>query len=388
MERYYPFEHKEEKEREKTAYRENVRYPEHTEQPAEGKKEETGKGRRGGNSAISRVLHSGNVTKRTEAINARRSAQERSSETESDHQRRESSFRNGRAGTEKSSARRNETERNDLRGRRLALKVSEHSDVGCFLETEDGKRILLPFAEQTRKPDLGETIQVSIYEDKGGRLTATMREPVIEVGNTGVLPVAAVTKIGAFADNGMPKQVLIPFKEMLHTPMAGEDVLLFIYLDKSGRQAGTMRVYRHLRKDSPYQEGDHVEGFVYEIKPGLGAFVAVDDTYYGLIPERELFTELKYGDRVTARVSKVREDGKLDLLLREKLYMEVDKDAEFILRRITENGGILPYADKADADMIRREFSMSKNQFKRALGALYKKRLIEIDREKDMVRLL
>jgi len=115
--------------------------------------------------------------------------------------------------------------------------VKENSEYGSFLETEDGKRILLPFAEQTVRPQPGDKVKVSIYEDKGGRLTATMREPLVKVGETGILTVAAVTKIGIFADNGMPKQVLIPFREMLHTPEPGDQIPVYLYLDKSGREA-------------------------------------------------------------------------------------------------------------------------------------------------------
>lgn len=357
MERFYPFEHRKETEK----------------KPYEERKETvsgvTGKGRRDGNSTSSLVIHSGNVTDRARQINERKEREKDPVKYRKEHP--------GHFDAE-----------HDLRGKRLALKVQENTEYGSFLETEAGKRILLPFAEQTERPAAGDTVKVSIYEDKGGRLTATMREPLIPVGQTGVLTVAAVTRIGVFADNGMPKQVLIPFREMLHTPEAGENILVYIYLDKSGREAGTMRVYKHLEKDSGYQKDDQVEGFVYEINPELGVFVAVDDRYYGMIPISEVFQELHYGDRVTARVSKVREDGKLDLLLRDKLYTAADRDADKILQALRDEGGVLPYADRADAEMIKECFSMSKNQFKRALGWLYKKRLISIDRDRDTVTLL
>jgi len=355
MERYYPFEHK--KEEEKKPVNETVH----------ASSGQIGKGRRDGNSASSLVIHSGKVTERAKQIEERK---------------------NRKNNPVPAGKKKRFDAQTDLRGKRLEMKVQENTEYGSFLETSDGKRILLPFAEQTVRPNPGETVKVSIYEDKGGRLTATMREPLIKIGETGVLTVAAVTKIGTFADNGMPKQVLIPFREMLHTPEIGDQILVYLYLDKSGREAGTMRVYRHLSKGSGYRENDRVEGFVYEVNPELGVFVAVDDRYYGMIPISEVFSPLKYGDRIEARVSKVREDGKLDLLLREKLYQSADSDADRIMEELRSNGGKLPYADRADSEMIREKFSMSKNQFKRALGWLYRKRLIDIDREEDTVTLL
>jgi len=374
MERFYPFEHKKEQEEKQETVRE---------EQASG---EQGKGRRDGNSRSSLVIHSGKVTERARQIKERKE-RENNPGTYRPYRRddRKDRFAEHRGnGFEK---KRFDSEK-DLRGKHLELVVKENSEYGSFLETEDGKRILLPFAEQTVRPQPGDKVKVSIYEDKGGRLTATMREPLVKVGETGILTVAAVTKIGIFADNGMPKQVLIPFREMLHTPEPGDQILVYLYLDKSGREAGTMRVYRHLQKESGYKENEHVEGFVYEVNPDLGVFVAVDDRYYGMIPISEVFSTLKYGDRIEARVSKVREDGKLDLLLREKLYQSADRDAEVILETLKANGGSLPYADRADSDFIRENFSMSKNQFKRALGGLYRKRLIDIDRENDSVTLL
>ena len=387
MERYYPFEHR--KEREKEEQSETVRH--------EKEEKETFRGRRDGNSAASVVIHSGRVTERARQIRDRKERESLYAGEKKDPSfgkgRRDGSgktdrnFRYGRSGGVDGGKKERFDAENDLRGKRCRLKVEENTEFGSFLSIGSGKKILLPFAEQTVRPSVGDEVEVSIYEDKGGRLTATMREPLVRVGTTGVLTVAAITKIGAFADNGMPKQVLIPFREMLHTPEAGDQILVYIYLDKSGREAGTMRVYRHLQKGSGYSKDDRVEGFVYEVNPELGVFVAVDDRYYGMIPVSEVFEELKYGDRIEARVSRIREDGKMDLLLREKLYSAADKDAEKILKALEEENGFLPFADKADTGLIRSRFSMSKNQFKRALGYLYKKRLIDINRDEDTVQL-
>lgn len=285
--------------------------------------------------------------------------------------------------------------------RAYGAEVIKTSDIGAFVEApdaiinsaygrklSDSNSILLPFSEQIGRPVRGDVVKVYFYEDKGGRLAATMRTPILRDGEVGILTVAAVTSIGAFLDNGVPKQVLLPFKEQIVAPKVGDEVLVWIYSDKSGRQAATMRVYGHLDKHSPYKEDDRVTGFVYEINQKLGIFVAVDNKYYGLVPMAEAFKEYEYGDEVEARVAKVREDGKLDLLIRDKLYKTVNEDADVILYELKRNNGFLPYGDRADAAFIEETYAMSKNQFKRALGHLYKNRVVELDREKDTVRLI
>lgn len=267
------------------------------------------------------------------------------------------------------------------------LQVVENSQIGSFLALEDGKRVLLPFAEQIGRPAEGEMVQVYLYEDKGGRLTATMRSPILKVGELGILKVAEVSRIGLFLDNGVPKQLLVPFREQICTPKVGANVLVYVYTDKTGRQAATMRVYQHLDSHSPYGADAHVKGFVYEINPDMGVFVAVDERYFGLIPKAEMLRPFHYGEEIEARVLRVREDGKLDLSVREKSYLSIAQDAEAVLYELKRNGGKLGYADKADAAFIEETYAMSKNQFKRAIGHLYKEKKIQIDREQDSIQL-
>ena len=363
-----------------------------------------GKGRRGGNAAASMVIHSGNFR-----------GNRAGAEIDSDRPRRtKDSGKDRRNFSERGGNRKDSFDRGG-KGRKAArplspealfskvyqCRIEKTSDVGAFvaapdeiMKSEFGKKvaesglILLPFAEQLGRPARGAEVNVYFYEDKGGRLAATMRAPILRNGELGILTVAAVTKIGVFLDNGVPKQVLLPFKEQILTPEVGDEVLVYVYADKSGRQAATMRVYQHLEKNSPYHEDDRVTGFVYEINPKLGIFVAVDNKYYGLVPIRETFKEYEYGDEIEARVAKVREDGKLDLLIRDKLYKTVDEDANVILYELRRNNGFLPYGDRADAKFIEETYAMSKNQFKRALGHLYKNHIVELDRTADTVRLL
>ena len=151
-----------------------------------------------------------------------------------------------------------------------------------------------------------------------------------------------------------------------------------LYLDKSKRLCATMKVYERLHSDSPYQKGDQVTGTVYRVNPETGVFVAVDNRYFGLIPKKEIYDNYRTGDQVNARVTEVRSDGKLNLAVRDKAYLQMDTDSETILNAMESFGGYLPFGEKAEPDKIKRELKMSKNAFKRALGHLLKEGKIEI----------
>ena len=139
-----------------------------------------------------------------------------------------------------------------------------------------------------------------------------------------------------------------------------------------------MNVYDSLRTDSPYGREDRVRGRVYEISDNFGAFVAVDNLYSALIPKKELYGEVEPGKDVEARVVQVREDGKLTLSIRDKAYLQMDKDADMLLELMERRDGRLSFNDKASPELIRRETGMSKNEFKRAVGRLLKERKIQI----------
>ena len=196
--------------------------------------------------------------------------------------------------------------------------------------------------------------------------------PRITLGCAARLRVAQVGNIGAFLDWGLEKDLLLPFKEQTKRVAAGEECLAALYIDKSNRLCATMNVYPYLDTDSPYEKDDRVTGTVYEISQNFGAFVAVDDKYSALIPKRELYGEVEIGDTVNARVTEVKEDGKLTLSIREKAYLQIGQDAQKILELIDSFDGALPFTDKASPEVIRRETQMSKNEFKRAVGHLLK----------------
>lgn len=265
-------------------------------------------------------------------------------------------------------------------GEKQELLVVKEVAFGVYLaeEMNASEKVLLPKKEVEAGTKCGDTVTVFLYKDSSDRPIATKREPALTLGQTAVLKVKDVTKIGAFLDWGLEKELLLPFREQTCKLYPGDEVLAALYLDKSSRLCATMKVYPYLKKNSPHQINEEVHGRVYEISDNFGTFVAVDDQYSGLIPKREGDTGLKVGNLITARVSGVKEDGKLDLSVRDKAYLQMDEDAEYVMQTIEDFDGVLPFDDKARPETILREFGLSKNAFKRAVGRLMKQGRIEI----------
>lgn len=272
-------------------------------------------------------------------------------------------------------------------GMKQRLVVQRMKEFGAYLgETQtDTLSVLLPKKQIPEGTNIGDEVEVFIYKDSEDRMIATTKTSKLQVGEVGVLKVKEVTKIGAFLDMGLDKDLLLPYKEQTDKVFKDNECLVALYVDKSKRLAATMKVYDYMSAESPYEKDAKVTGTVYEISENLGAFVAVDNRYFGLIPNKELYTKVYPGATIEARVTKVREDGKLDLSLREKAHVQMDTDAEKILQVIEEFDGILPFNDKVNPEVIKREFQMSKNAFKRAVGRLLKEGKIEIT-EKSIKR--
>lgn len=262
--------------------------------------------------------------------------------------------------------------------RLVAVKIADHGAYLAEDRNADKERVLLPIKQVPEGTRVGSEIDVFIYKDSKDRPIATVNRPLIMLGETAVLKVNEVTKIGAFLDWGLEKDLLLPYKEQTKKLHAGEECLVAMYIDKSSRLCLTMNVYDYLDTDSNYKAGDRVEGRVYLISDNFGAFVAVDNEYSALIPVKELYGDVKVGQTVNARVTEVKEDGKLTLSIREKAYLQMDEDAERVMKVIEAFDGVLPFNDKASPETIKREFNMSKNEFKRAVGRLYKERRVEI----------
>lgn len=262
-------------------------------------------------------------------------------------------------------------------GEKQVLTVVKIVDFGVYLGNNE-ERVLLPKKQVPKGVEPGDPIEVFLYRDSSDRMIATTHEPKLAMGELAVLEVADAGKMGAFLDWGLEKDLFLPFKEQTVKVKKGDKCLVSLYIDKSGRLCATMKVYAMLRTDSPYKKDDHVRGIVYDKSDEFGVFVAVDGKFSARIPKKDAYGRLHIGEEIEARVTNVKEDGKLDLSVRDKIPQQMDADAEVIYRRLTEYGGSLPFTDKADPEVIREEFKMSKAAFKRAIGRLLKERKIEI----------
>ncbi|MCR5770424.1 MAG: S1 RNA-binding domain-containing protein [Butyrivibrio sp.] len=266
-------------------------------------------------------------------------------------------------------------------GEKQTLVVTKKVDFGIYLAeegTDGSERVLLPKKQVPKDIKIGDKLEVFLYKDSDDRLISTLTEPKLMLHQVGRLTVTDVGKVGAFMDWGLEKDVLLPFHEQTRRVRKGEEVLCALYIDKSSRLCVTMNVYEYLSTDSGYEKDSRVSGVVYEMSDNFGAFVAVDDKYSALIPKKELYGDIQIGDTVNARVITVRDDGKLTLSIREKTVLQMDIDAKKILEEIDAYNGVLPFTDKASPDIIRDKISMSKNEFKRAVGRLLKEGKIEI----------
>ncbi|MEF9933952.1 MAG: S1-like domain-containing RNA-binding protein [Clostridium sp.] len=257
------------------------------------------------------------------------------------------------------------------------LKVIREADFGVFLGCEDEDEVvLLPKKQVPRGTNIGDDIEVFVYKDSEDRDIATTRTPKIVIGDLAVLKVVDYTKIGAFLDWGLEKDLFLPFKQQVDSIAVGNSYLVGLYVDKQGRLCATMKVYDLLSCESPYKDNDMVKGTVIKLST-IGAFVAVDNKYQGLILIKELFGTPKVGDEVEVRIKKVREDGKLELSLRMPTKKQIEVDAKIILDKIDSNFGTLYLNDSSDPEDIKRELAMSKGAFKRAVGRLLKEGAIK-----------
>lgn len=254
-------------------------------------------------------------------------------------------------------------------------------DFGIYLaeDMDSETHVLLPAKQVPENVTLGDRVRIFLYKDSKDRLIATTNEPKLTLGGFAVLRVKEIGKIGAFLDWGLEKDLFLPYKEMTQKVEPEDEILVTLYIDKSNRLCASMKgIYDLLRKDSPYQKDDKVNGRVYEFSDNFGTFVAVDDQFSARIPNYEDHSFLRIGDVIEAKVVGVKPDGKLDLTLREKAYIQMDADAEKILALLDSYAGVLPFSEKASPEVIKRETGLSKNAFKRAIGHLYKERLIDL----------
>ena len=265
-------------------------------------------------------------------------------------------------------------------GEMQELEVAKIVNIGAYLQSEDKEktedRVLLPIKQVPAGTKVGDKINVFVYRDSDDKIIATVKKPKITLGEIATLKVVEMSRIGAFLNWGLEKDLFLPFKEQIGDIRLNGEYMVGLYIDKSDRLCATMNLFKVLRTDSPYKVNDIVKGTVFSLKRGLGAMVAVENKYLGLIHEGEIIKPLHPGQSVEVRVSNIKEDGKLDLSLKDAPRLQIDKDGEKILKVLIRNKGSLPLNDDSSPEEVNKILGMSKSSFKKASGRLMKRRLI------------
>lgn len=272
-------------------------------------------------------------------------------------------------------------------GKYNQLEVVKEVDFGMYLDGGEDGEILLPkrYVPEDCKP--GDMLNVFIYLDMDERLVATTLHPYVQVGEFACLEVAWVNQFGAFLDWGLMKDLFVPFREQKMKMLKGNRYIVHVHLDEeSYRIMASAKVERYLSKERPaYRVGEEVEVLVWQ-KTDLGFKAIIDNRFSGMLFHNEIFQPVEVGMRLKAYVKHVREDGKIDLQLQRGGARKVDDFAEVLLQYLKENDGYCALHDKSDAETIYGTFGVSKKTFKKAVGDLYKKRLIAL--EEEGIRLL
>ena len=263
-------------------------------------------------------------------------------------------------------------------GKIQVLEVLRDTSAGLFLGDGQGEDVLLP-GQYTDRIRVHEEVQVFVYKDSENRLIATTNLPVAQVGDFACLEVKEATSFGAFLNWGTDKDLFVPFDEQLHKLKKGDWCEVFIFIDeKSGRLVGSTKLGRFLNKDTgAITEGEQVELIIWE-ESELGLRVIINKQYEGLLFYSDLFQDVLQGDILEGYISKKRPDGKLDVRLGKRGYQNIEPNADKVHEVLVKAGGFLPFNDHSDPEQIVETFKMSKKLFKKAIGLLYKQRVIEI----------
>ena len=271
-------------------------------------------------------------------------------------------------------------------GRYNTLKILRETSSGYFLDGEELGDILLPgkYVPHGLKPE--EEVEVFLYFDSEDRIIATKEEPYCEVGEFALLEVVEVNEIGAFLNWGLQKDLLVPFREQKVKMEPGSWHVVHVYLDEqTNRIAASAKVDKFLGKDpDPYKPGEEVELFIYGPCP-LGYNAIINNSHWGMLYAGEVFQPLNRGEHISGYISKVREDGKIDVSLYPAGKKKAETSSELIVEFMKRNDGFMKFTDKSPADEIYETFGISKKNFKMSLGKLYKERLVKIS--PDGVRL-
>ncbi len=267
------------------------------------------------------------------------------------------------------------------------LRVVKMVSIGCYLDGEEHGEILLPRRYVPENIEVDQYIDVFIYFDSEDRIIATTEEPKLKLGKIAMLKVVSVTHAGAFLDWGLSKDIFVPFKEQKQRMEVGNWYIVGLYIDyETNRLAASAKIDKFLDNTPPeYEVGQEVDILVYG-KTDLGYNAIVNNAHWGVLYENEVFRHLSRGKRLTAYIKKVRDDEKIDLILQKPGYEKVDEISTGILDKLEKNNGVLWLTDKSAPEEIYGLLGISKKVFKKAIGALYKAKLITL--EENAIRLV
>ncbi len=258
------------------------------------------------------------------------------------------------------------------------LTVKKQVKFGYYLDGLSWGEILLPNNVAPADLQIGQEISVFLYLDSEDQLIATTERPRIMVGQVASLPVVAITKVGAFLNWGLKKDLLVPFSEQQIPLKEGQHYLVYCYVDLSNRIVASTKLDRHIHKTpANYQVGDKVAVIVSD-QTDLGYKVVIEQQHWGVLYKNEVFKPLRRGDKLTAYVMKVRDDGKIDLRLVSTTHKQAQELTDRVLHKLRQNGGKLALTDSSSPEQIYDTFGVSKKAFKQAIGALYKDKKIII----------
>ena len=264
-----------------------------------------------------------------------------------------------------------------------SLKIVRQTDNGVYLTDEENSgEVLLPNKFVPETWDVGDVIQVFIFKDSEDRITATTDKPLIKLNEFACLQVRDVNDFGAFLNWGLDKDLLVPFKEQPGKMIPGNRYIVHLYLDEqTNRLAASARYQKFLQKQFIRLQAGEAVDLLIDDQTELGINVIINNRYRGLIYQNEIFEKLRRGDRRKGYVKLVRPDGKIDVTLQKTGYAKIEPNGEKILAQLKANHGYLLLTDKSDPDDIAEALKMSKKTFKKAIGTLYKQRLIRLEED-------
>lgn len=269
------------------------------------------------------------------------------------------------------------------------MDLGKHNELTAYRQTENGwyliderlEEVLLPNKFVPEDMEKGTEIKVFVYLDNEERLTASTQEVKIELGQFAVLEVVDVNRVGAFVDWGLDKQLLVPYSEQMEDMQMGDSYIIYLKLDQvTDRLIGSNKINKFLDNEQLFVEAGEEVDLIVANRSDLGVNVIVNQVHRGLVFNNQIFKRLRYGDKLKGYVKNITEENKLDIVIEKQGYLNViEPNSKKVLKYLQENSGYMPFNDKSDPEDIRMTFEMSKKNFKKALGALYKQKIVRLE---------